>query len=47
MLALVCAILAAVCVFLGCHVYKLRCRLDAICNIADDFLADLEDPNYG
>lgn len=34
------------CVQLGWLVHKLRCRLDAICNIADEFLADLEDPNH-
>lgn len=47
MLSLVCCILAAACIFLACHVSKLRRRLDQIFNIADDFLADLEDPGIG
>lgn len=47
MLPLICCILAAVCIFLVCYVHKLRRRLDQICNIADDFLADLEGPGCG
>jgi hypothetical protein len=47
MFPLICCILLAVCIFLGCHLWKLRQRLDAICNIADEFLADLEDPEHG
>ena len=43
MWALAFCILLGVCVILFCHVHKLRCRLDAICNIADEFLADLDE----